>query len=371
MQLQNFSFAFISFFFTFHLLYAESAYTLKKIVNGLQEPLFLTSARDGSGRLFIVEQEGKIKVMRNRVFEKKLFLDISDRVKAGGERGLLGLAFHPKFKTNRKFYLNYTTQTTHLKTRVSEFLASSETPNSERILLEFDQPYSNHNGGHLEFGPDGYLYISVGDGGSGGDPHGHGQNFSTLLGSILRIDVNHSKTYRIPKDNPFVKNKDARGEIWAYGLRNPWRFSFDRLTGWLYAADVGQDAWEEIDIIQKGKNYGWNIMEGGRCFQPRRGCHVKNLELPIFEYGREEGISITGGYVYRGKRLKDLFGYYIYGDYGSGKIWAFKYDGVRVKNKRLLVDSNLAISSFGTDDDNELYIVDHQGAIYILDRYGK
>ncbi|MEK7790849.1 MAG: PQQ-dependent sugar dehydrogenase, partial [Deltaproteobacteria bacterium] len=192
MQLQNFSFvflgAFIGLLFTLNPLYAERSYTLKKIVDRLQEPLFLTSARDGSGRLFIVEQEGKIKIMRKGVLEKKLFLDISDRVKAGGERGLLGLAFHPKFKTNRKFYLNYTTETTHLKTRVSEFLASSEARDSERILLEFDQPYSNHNGGHLEFGPDGYLYISVGDGGSAGDPQGHGQNLSTLLGSILRID---------------------------------------------------------------------------------------------------------------------------------------------------------------------------------------
>ncbi|MEK7790634.1 MAG: PQQ-dependent sugar dehydrogenase, partial [Deltaproteobacteria bacterium] len=169
-----------------------------------------------------------------------------------------------------------------------------------------------------------------------------------------------------PADNPFVDLQGARGEIWAYGLRNPWRFSFDRLTGWLYAADVGQDAWEEIDIIQKGKNYGWNIMEGRHCFLPRAGCHVKNLELPIFEYGREEGISITGGYVYRGKKLKSLFGYYIYGDYGSGRIWAFKYDGVPVKNKKLLIDSDLAISSFGIDDENELYLVDHRGAIYLL-----
>lgn len=362
-----FCFGFSSF------LAAADSYRLEKMAGGLDEPLFLVSAHDGTGRLFIVEQAGKIKTMKNRQIDQKLFLNIRDRVKSGGELGLLGLAFHPQFKTNRKFYLNYTTKTRGLKTRISEFRVpnnkTDKTEKTERIFLEFDQPYSNHNGGHLEFGPDGYLYIGVGDGGSAGDPHRHGQNLSTLLGSILRIDVNHPRTYRIPKDNPFVKTNEARGEIWAYGLRNPWRFSFDPLTKKLYAADVGQDAWEEINIIQKGKNYGWNVMEGNHCFL-HRGCNVRNLDFPIFEYGHQEGISITGGYVYRGKKHKKLVGHYIYGDYGSGKIWAFKYEKGRVKNHRLLIDSDLAISSFGIDDDNKLYVIDHQpserGTIYII-----
>ena len=343
-------------------------YPLEKIVSGLTRPLYVTSARDGSDLLYVVEQDGLIKTLKNGKIQKEPFLNIEKQVRAGGERGLLGLAFHPDFKKNGKFYVNYTFQKNTLKTRIAEFTISKRAtralPATERVILEVDQPYSNHNGGQIEFGPEGYLYIGVGDGGSGGDPHGHGQNRNTLLGSILRIDVNHPKTYGIPRDNPFSGQKNMKQEIWAYGLRNPWRFSFDRKTGRLFAADVGQDQWEEIDLIEKGKNYGWNIMEGNHCYS--LNCPMAGLALPMDEYGHDQGYSVTGGYVYRGQKIKSLYGYYIYGDYGSGRIWAIHYDGKRVVEKKLLMDTTLAISSFGEDAVGELYVVDHQGTVYLL-----
>jgi len=335
---------------------------LQKVVGGLDDPIYITPARDGSQTMYIIEQEGIIRVLKAGKLQKKVFLDISDRVKAGGERGLLGLAFHPKYKANGKFYVNYTTKNNGLKTRISEFGRARK----ERILLTVAQPYSNHNGGHIDFGPDGFLYIGFGDGGAGGDPHGNGQNKSTLLASVLRIDVNQGDPYGIPPDNPFQSSDKDRKEIWAYGIRNPWRFSFDQKTGLLYLGDVGQNHWEEINVIHPGKNYGWNPMEGAHCYPPGRKCQTSGFVLPIAEYGHDKGYSVTGGYVYRGKKIKSLDGYYIYGDYGSGRIWALKYDGKRVTDNKLLLKTKLRISSFGQDDAGEVYVVDHKGSIYIL-----
>jgi glucose/arabinose dehydrogenase len=242
-------------------------------------------------------------------------------------------------------------------------------PESEVIIMEVEQPYSNHNAGQLAFGPDGYLYVALGDGGSAGDPLGNGQNLTTLLGSILRIDVNGLSgpgDYGIPADNPFVGVEGAREEIWAYGLRNPWRFSFDLQTGLLWAGDVGQSSWEEIDIITKGANYGWNIMEGSHCYSPATGCNQSELTLPVVEYDHSQGCSVTGGYVYRGDQIASFQGYYIYGDYCSGNIWALAYDGSVVTENILLVDSGLSITSFGEDLAGNLYILDRQGGVYTL-----
>ncbi len=349
---------------------------VEKLISDLTSPLYLTfSPHDSQKRLYIVEQDGKIKIFQNGILQEKPFLDITSQVKSGGEMGLLGLAFHPKFQKNKKFYINYTTKKNKkLKTRISEFKISSKTklalPHSERILLEFEQPYANHNGGHLIFGPEGHLYIGTGDGGSRGDPHGHGQNLNTLLGKMLRIQVKENSTYDIPPDNPFIKITGAKKEIWAYGLRNPWRYSFDRKTRSLYVADVGQDEREEIHIIQKGGNYGWNVMEGSHCFHPPQNCNTQTLELPIAEYSHQEGLSITGGYVYRAKKIPSLQGIYIFGDYISGKIWGIRYDSHSYDGKllvpKLLLETNFKISSFGEDEDGELYVIDHRGSVYLL-----
>ncbi|MBI1926737.1 PQQ-dependent sugar dehydrogenase, partial [Candidatus Poribacteria bacterium] len=242
--------------------------------------------------------------------------------------------------------------------------------NSELVVLEIAQPFSNHNGGQIAFGPDGYLYIGMGDGGSGGDPFGNGQNLKTLLGAILRIDVNTTvgnQNYGIPPSNPYVGNPGGfREEIYAYGLRNPWRFSFDPLTHWLWAADVGQNDYEEIDIIQSGENYGWNVMEGLHCFNPRFGCDTKGMELPIWEYDHRSGQSITGGFVYRGNNVPELRGAYIYADFVSGRLWSLRYDGINPVENRELLRTNLSIASFGTDQEDELYICAFDGKIYRL-----
>jgi glucose/arabinose dehydrogenase len=242
-------------------------------------------------------------------------------------------------------------------------------PQSEVTIMEIEQPFSNHNGGQIAFGPDGYLYISMGDGGSAGDPQRNGQNLGTLLGSILRIDVSGlsgTGDYEIPIDNPFINTAGARAEIWAFGLRNPWRFSFDMETGLLWAGDVGQNMWEEIDIITKGANYGWNIMEGFHCYSPTTGCDQSGLTLPIVEYDHSQGCSVTGGYVYRGDKIPSLQGYYIYGDYCSGNIWALGYHGNTVSRNMLLVESGLSITSFSEDLAGNLYILSREGGIYIL-----
>lgn len=288
-------------------------------------PVDLQSPRDGTNRLFVVEQQGRIIVFVNdrNTTTKKVFLDISDRVSWGGEMGLLGLAFHPQFSSNGYFYVNYTANNPR-RTVISRFRVPPTNPdsadkNSELILMTFNQPYSNHNGGCLAFGPDGYLYIATGDGGSAGDPQNNAQNLTNLLGKILRIDVNNRQAplnYAIPADNPFANSPDPniKKEIYAYGLRNPWRFSFDQVTNKLWCADVGQYDWEEIDIIENGGNYGWRCYEGNHPYN-LSGCSGSYI-FPIYEYSHIEGISITGGYVYRGNQFPELTGKYIYGDFG-------------------------------------------------------
>lgn len=337
-------------------------------------PVDLQHANDNSNRLFVVEQEGIISVFKNEstISSKNTFLDIRDKVEdSGNEEGLLGLAFHPQCKTNGYFYVNYTAKDPD-RTVISRFKISANAdaadPSSEEVILTFSQPYSNHNGGQISFGPDGYLYIGVGDGGSGGDPQGNGQNPKTLLASILRIDVNkqeNGKKYAIPSDNPFVGNKSGyKAEIFAYGIRNPWRFSFDPVTKKLWTGDVGQNSYEEIDIIEKGGNYGWNTMEGKHCFEPKQNCNQQGLKLPVWEYPRSAGVSITGGFVYRGPALPALKGKYIYADYGSGTIWALDASNLTNPVNIILTESKLNISSFGVDAKNELYICAFDGKIY-------
>ncbi|HPR87698.1 MAG TPA: PQQ-dependent sugar dehydrogenase, partial [bacterium] len=315
-----------------HLVGAQ--YRLEEAFPGLSfdQPVGLEHAGDGSGRLFVVEQAGRIQLVRKSgsSFAKALFLDISTRVASGGEMGLLGLAFHPDFARNGYFYVDYTRDNPR-ESIISRFRISSDPdagdPLSEKILLTVAQPYSNHNGGRIAFGPDGCLYIGLGDGGSGGDPQNHAQDTGSLLGKILRIDVDATQgslAYAIPADNPFAGNTSgAREEIYAWGLRNPWRFSFDR-AGRLWCADVGQNSWEEIDLIRKGGNYGWRIMEGTHCYNPASGCNNDGLELPLYEYGHNSqgGYSITGGFVYTGARMPELRGRYIFGDYVSQQVWA-------------------------------------------------
>ncbi|MEE4311059.1 MAG: PQQ-dependent sugar dehydrogenase [candidate division KSB1 bacterium] len=339
------------------------------------KPLYLTHAGDGTDRLFIVEKAGVVKVIENdaATAEVEVFLDISEKVNAGySESGLLSIAFHPDYETNGTFYIYY--MYGELFSRVSEYKVSSDRDradaNSERVLLDLRQPVSNHNGGLLLFGPDGKLYIGLGDGGGGGDPHGNGQNPTTLFGSILRIDVDQVDSglqYAIPEDNPFKGNQNGwREEIWAWGMRNPWRFSFDRTTGVLWAADVGQYEWEEINIVEKGGNYGWNIMEGTHCFRAS-SCDTTGLILPVFEYGHDVGRSITGGFVYRGARLVRLFGVYIYGDYATRKIWGLKYRNGMVEENALLAACPSAIASFGETESGEIFIVGLDGKIYMLE----
>ena len=332
---------------------------------------------NASNRLFLALQPGRIFVFPNDpgVDSPDLFLDISEHVNdKGREEGLLGLAFDPSYRTNGYFYVYYSASSPR-RSVLSRLSVSENDPNvadanSERIILEVPQPYSNHNGGQLIFGRDGYLYIGLGDGGRGGDPHNNGQNSATLLGSILRIDVSSIDsrgTYRIPPDNPFAgQSGGAREEIWAYGLRNPWRFTFDRQTGDMWAADAGQDRFEEVDIIEPGLNYGWNVMEGAHCFEPKEGCDRNGLEMPVIEYAHRDGCSVIGGYVYRGSRIPSLYGAYVYGDFCSGKIWALRHDGLRVTEHLELVDSDLNISSFGEDQSGELLILSFDMKIYRL-----
>ena len=347
---------------------ARGTIELETIASGLSSPLYVTTAGDGSGRLFIVEQGGRIRILSGDALLATPFLEISDRVRSGGERGLLGLAFHPSYPANGRFFVNYTRDGANgLETVVAEYAVSPENVNlavkgSEEILLSFRQPFSNHNGGMLAFGPDGFLHIGTGDGGSGGDPQGNGQNLETLLGKILRIDVDSGSPFAAPQDNPFV-GKPGGDEIWAYGLRNPWRFSFDRVTGRLMAGDVGQNRLEEIDIIVKGGNYGWNIMEGTLCFSPPSNCNPSGLIPPIHEYGRDLGISVTGGYVYRGPSAPSLWGKYLFADFGSGRLWALTEISPGQWQREQVLSTGLFISSFGEDESGEVYVVDHNGSV--------
>ena len=335
------------------------------------QPVGIVNSEDGTNRLFVIEQTGVIQVFNNSrdAVSSSVFLNISSHVVYGGEQGLLGLAFHPKYNSNRYFYVDYVANNP-LRTVIARFSVSPNNPNralndSEVVLLEVNQPFSNHKGGQIAFGADGYLYIGLGDGGSGGDPFGNAQNRTSLLGKTLRINVDSSsqdRNYDIPVDNPYAGNAlGYREEIYAYGFRNPWRFSFDELTGRLW--DVGQDLLEEIDVVEKGKNYGWNIMEGTLTFSV--GSQV-GLVLPVWEYNHTEGIAIIGGYVHRGSTLTGLYSKYIYGDYGSGKVWVLQYDGVVSPVNTLLVNTGLNISSFGVDEQNELYFCTLSGKIYFL-----
>lgn len=341
-------------------------------------PLELVSPNDGTDRIFVVEQKGVIKVFPNKADAKEanVFLDIEKKVESGGEKGLLGLAFHPNYKSNGFIYVNYT-RSSPLESVISRFKVNPSNPNvadaaSEQILLTYAQPYSNHNGGKVAFGNDGFLYIAVGDGGSGGDPGNRAQNKKELLGKILRIDVDKPSgnlNYSIPADNPFAQNKEGfRQEIYAYGMRNPWRFSFDRQTGMLWAGDVGQNKIEEVDIIEKGGNYGWHIMEGDECFRSDN-CDKEGLILPITSYkqGSNTGNSITGGYVCRDNNLPDLEGKYIYGDFVSGNIWALSYSGKKAVKNELISKLSGGLSSFGEDSKHALFLLAYgTGKIYKL-----
>ena len=351
-------------------------------------PIVITHANDGSDRVFISSQLGRIRVFRNQEDpeESTVFMDLTPQVvyiDKKNEEGLLGFAFHPNYRENGEFFVYYTTTDAPHTSVISRFRVSKDDPNraevkSEEEVLRIPQPYWNHNGGTIAFGPDGYLYISLGDGGSGNDPHGNGQNLKTWLGSMLRVDVDNrdpGKAYAVPKDNPFVGRKDAQPEIYAYGLRNVWRHSFDRETGMLWAGDVGQKLWEEINIITKGGNYGWNVREGMHKFGPKGVGPRKDIIEPIWEYpheakqgtiGGQFGKSITGGHVYRGKSVPELNGYYIYADYVTGQVYALKYNGKAVTENRLIPSVKLPVMSFGEDQAGETYYSTPPGAIFKL-----
>ena len=348
------------------------AFTWRAVIGELDSPIGLANASDGTLRLFIVEQDGRVLILKDRTLLPVPFLDIRQRVGSrSNEQGLLGLAFHPSYSENGYFFVNYTDL--NGDTVIARFRVSSDNPDladaaSETQLLGVSQPFANHNGGMLAFGPDGYLYIGLGDGGSGGDPLSNGQSLNTLLGKILRIDVDRGEPYTIPADNPFKGGSFP--EIWAFGLRNPWRFSFDRLTGDLYIGDVGQNQWEEIDHLPAdapgGANFGWRYYEGSFNFQ---GSPPANAEfvMPIAEYGRDQGCSVTGGAVYRGSKLPDWYGVYLYGDFCSGRVWGLLQDASGGWISKPLFEKVGSITSFGEDEAGELYLADRSGTIYVLD----
>lgn len=331
----------------------------------LFKPVYLTHAFDD--RLFIVEQAGSIRIMENGSLLADPFLNIQDRVNSNAnEQGLLSVAFHPAYEENGRFYVNYTNSDG--STVVSSFQVQADNPNladpaTEQILFTVAQPYNNHNGGQLAFGPDGYLYIGMGDGGSAGDPHNHGQTFTTLLGNMLRIDVDNGTPYAIPASNPFVNDDSARNEIWATGVRNPWRFSFDKQTGDLFISDVGQNNWEEVNLQPAssagGENYGWNFFEGTNCYN--NAC-TTDLELtpPIFEYNHSLGCSITGGYIYRGEQFPTLWGNYFVTDYCTGRVWAVTAQEDGSWASEIVLETGRLVASFGEDFHGELYMLDHR-----------
>jgi uncharacterized protein (TIGR03437 family) len=336
---------------------------LIRVVTGLNYPVLITHAGDGSGRQFILEQPGRIRILKNGVLTQRPFLDITSKVLCCGEQGLLGLAFPPNFRQSRRFYVNYTIRPNG-STIIARYRVSDDPdlvdPATEEVLLTITQPYSNHNGGGLAFSPrDGRMYIGMGDGGSAGDPMNNAQRSESLLGKMLRLDVEGGA------------GADTRPDIWARGLRNPWRFSFDRETGDLWIGDVGQGAREEIDFqpgtSQGGENYGWRRMEGSQCYE--QNCDRAGLTMPVFDYGRSLGFSVTGGYVYRGLRYPTMRGLYLFADYGSGNLWGTRGPDANFET-RLIQDTNLSVSSFGEDEQGELYITHHadnpNGTIYVL-----
>ncbi len=347
---------------------------IELVAEGLQRPVAVRHAGDGSGRLFIVEQPGRIRILDNGSLLESPFLDITARVRdSANEQGLLGLAFHPEYADNGRFFVNYTDlggDTVVAEFSRSQADAIQADPSSEAIILKIPQPYGNHNGGDIAFGPDGYLWIATGDGGGAGDPEGSGQNLQTLLGKLLRIDVDRGSTYTIPPDNPFTSASQALDEIWAYGLRNPWRFSFDRDTGDLYIGDVGQNQLEEIDFEERsdpgGRNYGWNTMEASNCFASFN-CSTDGLTLPVAEYSHQLGCSVTGGYVYRGSLFPDLQGHYLYGDFCSGTVWALSRSNSGQWSAEVVGETGASISSFGEDEDGELYVTDlRDGSVHLV-----
>jgi glucose/arabinose dehydrogenase len=344
---------------------AQPNVVLEPVVSGLSVPVAIANA--GDSRLFIVQQNGRIRIYNAPQLLAQPFLDVSSLISSDGERGLLGLAFHPRYAENGFFYVNYTD--TNGDTNVVRYTRSAADPNradpaSARVILHVDQPFANHNGGQLQFGPDGYLYIGMGDGGSGGDPGDRAQNLGVLLGKMLRIDVNGAEPYAIPPSNPFVSRPGARAEIWASGLRNPWRFSFDRNFGDLWIADVGQGQWEEISFQRRtsigGENYGWRRMEGTHCFSPATNCNDGTLVQPVLEYDHSAGAcSVTGGYVYRGTRSRRLNDMYIYADFCNGRIMGARRDTSGRFTSTLLLDAPFQVSTFGEDANGELYVASY------------
>jgi glucose/arabinose dehydrogenase len=349
------------------------AVTLEPLATGLAAPLGIANAGDGSDRLFVAEQGGRIRVVRDGQVVPAPFLDISDRVTSGGERGLLGVAFHPRFPDDPRVFVDYTDRDGN--TRVSSFTVAGPTddqvdPGSERQILFIEQPFANHNGGSLVFDPGGKLLVAMGDGGSGGDPRGNGQSLATLLGKILRIDIDTQNTadraYGIPADNPYADGAGGRRpEIWLTGLRNPWRISFDRATGDLWIGDVGQNAWEEVDVQRAGAaagtNFGWNRMEGTHCFQPSQDCATPDLTLPVSDYGRDLGCSVIGGNVDRAPTLTALTGGYLFGDYCSGRLWAIDPAGDGYQEPVQVGRLDGSLSGFGEDEAGNLYAADLRG----------
>lgn len=349
-----------------------SAYTWSPVVDGFKRPLDLQHA--GDSRLFVVEQAGRIWVIADGQRQDPPFLDLHSRVGSdGNEQGLLGLAFHPRFAENGRFYVNYTDLSGD--TVIAQFSVSPASgnadPASERRLLTIDQPYANHNGGGLAIGPDGYLYIGTGDGGSGGDPLGNGQSLNTLLGKILRLDVDGGEPYAIPPSNPFAGSGEVYPEIWAFGLRNPWRFAFDPATGDLYIGDVGQGDWEEINYQPSassgGENYGWSVREGAHSFE---GDAAPDMVDPVAEYGHDQGCSVTGGVVVRDPALPEWNGVYLYGDYCSGRVWGLLPGGDSGWQSQLLFDTDFNLTAFGQDAAGSVYVIDHRGGVYRLTAAG-
>ena len=346
---------------------------LEVVADGLASPVDVATPGDGSGRLFVVEQGGTIRIVAGDETVAEPFLDISDRITSGGERGLLGLAFHPEYPTDPRFFVDYTDargDTVIASFRVDPADPDRADPDSELVLLTIPQPFANHNGGAVTFGPDGMLYIAMGDGGSGGDPEGNGQRLDTLLGKILRIDVlgpdaTAAAPYAVPPDNPYVDSTDAkaRPEIWLTGLRNPWRIRFDAPTGDLWIGDVGQGAWEEIDVIRPGsggQNLGWNVMEGTHCFAVEP-CETAGLTLPVTEYDHDAGCSIVGGVVAGGAAVPAIDGRYLFSDYCSGTFWAIDSDGDAFREPEVLFESSRGISAISLDGDGSVLVTDLNG----------